>query len=85
MPPISYGLRMEASGAPGFVRGQAAVTLSGEEAGTRVAVEATADVGGTIARVGQRLLMGVARSTMERFFECLGRRLDQQRGQPGAG
>jgi carbon monoxide dehydrogenase subunit G len=84
-PPLSYALRMEASGAPGFVRGHASVRLSGEETGTRVAVEATADVGGTIARVGQRLLMGVARSTMERFFECLRRRLDQRRDQPGAG
>ena len=32
-------------------------------------------VGGTIARVGQRLLEGVARTMMDRFFACLAKRV----------
>lgn len=74
-PPRSYRLRMEASGGPGFVRGEGTITLEEEGGGTVVHVAATADVGGTVARVGQRLLAGVARATMERFFACLGTRM----------
>ncbi len=46
----------------------AAVTLSDE-------VVATAEVGGLIARVGQRLIDGVAKMTMDRFFGCLAERV----------
>jgi carbon monoxide dehydrogenase subunit G len=66
---------MDANGRPGFVRGEAIVTLVPDNDGTNVNVAATADVGGTIARVGQRLLEGVARMTMERFYGCLAQRL----------
>jgi len=74
-PPISYAMRVDANGRPGFVRGQALVTLVAENNGTNVNVAASADVGGTVARVGQRLLDGVARMTMERFFGCLAQRV----------
>jgi 2-furoyl-CoA dehydrogenase large subunit len=74
-PPRSYRLRMDASGGPGFVRGEATITLEEEEGGTAVHVAATDDVDGTVARVGQRLLAAVARSTMDRFFGCLGSRI----------
>ena len=36
-------------------------------------IAAQADVGGTIARLGQRLIEGVARTTMDRFYACLAR------------
>ena len=75
-PAESYKLRVDANGRPGFVRGQALVTLVADSNGTSVNVAATADVGGTIARVGQRLLEGVARMTMERFYGCLAKKLE---------
>ena len=75
-PTESYKLRVDANGRPGFVRGQALVTLVADDNGTNVNVAATADVGGTIARVGQRLLDGVARMTMERFYGCLAKKLE---------
>src|SRR5262245_54656294 len=62
-PPVSYKMRVDANGRPGFVRGQALVTLVAEDNGTNVNVTASADVGGMVARVGQRLLDGVARMT----------------------
>ena len=39
-------------------------------------VTATADVGGAVARVGQRLLEGVGRMMMDRFFTCLQSKLN---------
>jgi carbon monoxide dehydrogenase subunit G len=68
----SYRLVVEGSGRPGFVKGHAAVTLAADGNGTRISITAHADAGGTIARVGQRLLEGVARTMMDRFYGCLG-------------
>ncbi len=70
-PPDSYVLIVEGSGRPGFVKGRARVTLAPDGDRTLVRIAAQADVGGTIARVGQRLLEGVARTTMDRFYTCL--------------
>ena len=71
--PERYTLVVEGRGKPGFVNGSATISLAEEDGGaaTRVAVAGTAQVGGTIARVGQRLLGGVSKMTMDRFFACL--------------
>jgi hypothetical protein len=75
-PPQSYKLVVEGSGRQGFVKGHARMTLAAEGDGTRVDIVAQADVGGMIARVGQRLLEGVARTMMDRFFGCLAKRAE---------
>jgi len=75
VPPHSYRLQVEATGKPGFARGTAAIVLTPEEGGTAVTVTAQAEVGGLIARVGQRMIEGVARMTMDRFYGCLMKRL----------
>ena len=69
--PHSYKLLVEGAGRPGFVKGHARVTLTPDGDHTRVDIAASADVGGMIARVGQRLLEGVARTTMDKFYACL--------------
>ena len=74
-PPHSYAMAIDGSGRQGFVKGRARVTLTPEGDGTSVHIAATADAGGMIARVGQRLLEGVARTMMDRFFACLVTRL----------
>jgi carbon monoxide dehydrogenase subunit G len=71
VPPVSYKLRVEANGRTGFVKGEASVVLTASGNDTSVAIVATADAGGMIARVGQRLIEGVARMSMDRFFGCL--------------
>ena len=38
-------------------------------------VDGTVQVGGTVARVGQRLIGSVAKMMMDRFFACLQDRL----------
>ena len=75
-PPQSYRLSVDANGKPGFAHGSATIVLTPADAGTEVAVTASSEVGGLIARVGQRLIDGVARMTMDRFFGCLAGRLN---------
>lgn len=74
-PPESYRLVVEGTGRPGFVKGEARVMLLPDGNRTTVQIAATADVGGVIARVGQRLLEGVARMTMDRFYGCLAKQV----------
>ena len=71
IPHTSYGLVVEGQGRPGFVKGTSAMVLRAEGAATIVDVTATVQTGGTIARLGQRLIGGVAKMMMDRFFECL--------------
>jgi carbon monoxide dehydrogenase subunit G len=74
-PPNSYRISVDATGKPGFARGSANVLLRRVTSGTEVDVNASAEVGGLIARVGQRLVEGVARMTVAGFFSCLAERL----------
>jgi len=69
--PQSYRLQMEGSGGPGFVNGDAVMTLREDGTGTAVDVKAEVEVGGTIARVGQRLLGSVSKMMLDRFFACM--------------
>jgi uncharacterized protein len=71
MPPTSYRLVVEGQGRPGFVKGSSAVTLKATGDATEVTVTADVQSGGPIARVGQRLMGGVAKMMMDRFFGCL--------------
>jgi carbon monoxide dehydrogenase subunit G len=73
-PPSSYRLIVEGSGRPGFVKGETRVTLRADDSATLVEVEADVQVGGAIARVGQRLLGSVSKMMMDRFFACLQRK-----------
>lgn len=75
IPPHSYTLAFDGSGRQGFVKGRAVVTLAPDGDRTAISIAAHADVGGTIARVGQRLLEGVARTTMDRFYACIAKQL----------
>jgi uncharacterized protein len=70
-PPHSYTMTVEGSGAPGFVQGRSTITLTDEGGRTRVDVAGDVQVGGTVARVGQRLLAGVSKMMMDRFWACL--------------
>ena len=75
VPPKSYTLVVDGAGRQGFVKGNAAVALEASGDRTLVHVTAQAEAGGMIARVGQRLLEGVAKTTMDRFYACLASRL----------
>jgi carbon monoxide dehydrogenase subunit G len=69
--PESYVLTVEGQGRPGFVKGIANITLRAEDGGTVVDVKGTMQAGGTIARLGQRLIGSVSKMMQDRFFGCL--------------
>jgi len=70
-PPHSLSIAVDGKGAPGFVRGTAAVTLSGTGDGTKAACDADVQVGGAIVAVGSRLIQAAAKKMMDDFFKCL--------------
>jgi hypothetical protein len=70
-PPASFRLVVEGSGKLGFMKGDGLLKLSASGDGTEVAYEGDAQVGGTMAAVGQRLIDGTARMMIKRFFEKL--------------
>jgi len=74
-PPHSYRMLVDGSGTPGFVKGQGRIELREQGAATLVTVSGDVQVGGLIARVGQRLLSAAAKMTMDRFFGCLQQRI----------
>ena len=71
IPHTSYRLVVEGQGRPGFVKGNSAIVLRAEGETTALDVSGTVQTGGAIARVGQRLIGGVAKMMLDRFFACL--------------
>lgn len=69
--PSSYKLSVEGQGRPGFVKGDATITLRADGSNTIVDLRGTVQTGGTIARLGQRLIGSAAKMMQDRFFACL--------------
>ena len=68
----AYRLIVEGSGKAGFVKGEARVELADGAGTTTVNVKGQGQVGGLMARVGQRLLGSVSQMMMDRFFAFCG-------------
>ncbi|HXZ49877.1 MAG TPA: carbon monoxide dehydrogenase subunit G [Usitatibacter sp.] len=72
--PEHYTLRFEGEGgAAGFAKGSAQVALGDEGASTLVAYTASAQVGGRIAQVGNRLVDAAALKLADEFFAAFER------------
>ena len=69
--PSSYALRVNGRGSIGFSKGEARIEIEAQGEGSLVSVEAKAQVGGAVARVGQRLLAGTAKTMADKFFASL--------------
>ena len=67
----SYRLIVQGSGTTGFANGESRVTLVEQNGKTVVHVKSEAQAGGTMARVGQRLMGNVAKGMLDHFFSCL--------------
>lgn len=63
-------------GAAGFGRGSADVRLSETDDGTQLNYTADFRVGGKLAQVGSRLVLGATRKTADDFFGNFSRKLD---------
>jgi carbon monoxide dehydrogenase subunit G len=62
---------VEGHGRPGFVKGEATILLRDADGHTIVDVLGTVHMGGTIARLGQRLIGSAAKMMQDRFFACM--------------
>ncbi|MGE5146163.1 MAG: SRPBCC family protein, partial [Candidatus Eiseniibacteriota bacterium] len=68
-PPNGYTISGEGKGgAAGFAKGGAKVQLKDDGAGTLLAYQVDAQVGGKLAQIGSRLIDGTARKLSEEFF-----------------
>jgi uncharacterized protein len=70
-PPSSFRLGVEGSGKIGFLKGDGLLKLTPLGEGTEVSYEGDAQVGGTLAAVGQRLIDGTSKMMIRKFFEKL--------------
>jgi len=69
--PKSYTMIVDGQGPPGFVKATAKVGLDPEGSKTRMRYDADAQVGGTIASVGQRLIDASSRALVKQSLEGL--------------
>ena len=70
-PPQSFRLVVEGSGKLGFVKGDGLLNLKANGEETEISYEGDAQVGGTLAAVGQRLIDGTSKMMIKKFFEKL--------------
>jgi len=71
-PPERYTILVDSKGPTGFAKATALVTLTEEEAGTTLMhYEATLQVGGRIASVGQRMIDTVSKSMTRQSLEAM--------------
>jgi carbon monoxide dehydrogenase subunit G len=69
--PESYRMLVEGSGTQGQVSGEGELRLADDNGQTRVSYSGTANVRGSIARVGARMMQPAARMVVGQFFKCL--------------
>ena len=78
-PPESYTITGEAkSGVAGFGRGAANVVLSEDGDVTVLRYDADLKVGGKLAQIGSRMVVGATRKTADDFFDAFARLVDPE-------
>ena len=76
-PPKSCFINVSGSGTLGSGTGTAHVSITqNEENSAQITYEADGEVGGLVAGVGQRVLMGVAKHLVRQFFATLKKEFD---------
>jgi len=69
-PPSGYHILLDASGAQGFVKGEGDLKLTEQNGSTELAYSGTAQVGGKIASVGQRLVESSAQALIQQGLQA---------------
>ncbi|MCZ6820692.1 MAG: carbon monoxide dehydrogenase subunit G [Calditrichaeota bacterium] len=80
-PPHSYRMHLEGEGKGGFVRADVNVSLEPSEAGTLLKYAGNVAIGGTIARIGQRLLDAAAKMLLNQGFKALKKKVEERAAQ----
>lgn len=75
-PPEHYRLVGESKAAAGFGSGSATVNLAEDNGGTLLKYDADFKVGGKLAQVGSRLVLGATKKTADEFFGAFSKALD---------
>jgi uncharacterized protein len=70
-PPTHYRIVVDGKGQPGFLKGSGDLDLEEVDGGTVVNYQGEAQVGGTIAGVGQRMIQGAAKMMATQFFTAI--------------
>lgn len=81
-PPTSYQIHVQGQGPGGFVNGDVQISLAEQPAGTQMRYEGQAQVGGKIARVGQRMVQAAATMMVDKSLEALAERVEQELAPP---
>ncbi len=74
--PESYKMLIEGKGPAGQVSGEGSLVLVDGGSSTTVQYAGKANVRGTLARVGARVMLPAAKLVVGQFFTCLSSRLD---------
>lgn len=69
--PEHYQMMVDGKGAPGFVKGVGALDLVEQDGETTISYTGDVSVGGTLAGVGQRLVLSSAKMMAGQFFTAI--------------
>jgi carbon monoxide dehydrogenase subunit G len=70
-PPEHYRIVIDGKGQPGFLKGSGDLDLEERDGATVISYKGDAQVGGTIASVGQRMIQGAAKMMAAQFFTAI--------------
>ncbi len=76
--PKSYTLKIDGNGKGGFVRGKTFVELVPNEIGTLLKYDGEIAIGGTIARIGQRLVEAAAKMLLNQGIKALKNKIEER-------
>ena len=82
VPPERFRMKVEGQGTGGFLKGEGTLVLTEDPAGTLISYSGEAQVGGVIASVGQRLILGAAKHIINQFFAAFAKQVLQPSAQP---
>lgn len=70
-PPSHYRIVVSGKGQPGFLKGSGIIDLEDRDGATAVNYQGDAQLGGTLAGVGQRMIHGAAKMMATQFFTAI--------------
>lgn len=70
-PPHSYRIVVDGKGSNGFLHGEGGVELEDDAGKTKLIYSGNANIGGTLATVGQRLIEGASRTLINQALKAL--------------